>query len=83
MAVIGRRWAEVAQRARHFVQLETSARAQRDYRAGVARLLEWLEATERLVGIDVACSHAELKQHMQRLDVSGWICKKKKNYVFF
>ena len=70
LLLINRRWKDVSEQAQAFLQHQSIERHQREYRAGLARLLHWLKMTEALTKVELNCNFREVKEHMRALDVS-------------
>ena len=72
LLMLKRRWEDTGNEARRFVAQENSDRGRREYEDIVERLNAWLAAAESLAGSRnmLPCSHAEVKTHVQQLDVS-------------
>lgn len=88
LLLINRRWKDVSEQARDFIQHESIERALREYRAGLAKINDWLARTEALCAARLTCNLHAVKDHVRALDVSieaaiGFISEISKTYHFF
>lgn len=70
LLLLNRRWMDVSDQAREFLQSESVERSRREYQSGVENLTEWLDQTEAMLATDLDCDLQEVKQHAKNLDVS-------------
>ena len=69
LLLINRRWKDVSEQAKAFMQQETSERSRREYRLGVDQLREWLDRTEGVIASPVDCDLQAVRAHVKLLDV--------------
>ena len=81
LLLINRRWKEVSEQARAFIQYASVERMRREYIAGIASLVAWLDAAEALRAAQLHCNLAEVKAHVRALDVSKMISDGKSRYL--
>ena len=70
LLTFNRRFKELVEQYQTFKQVEVVGKARKEYGEGLNRLSMWLKDAEELLVKEVPCKHSELKEYLNKLDVS-------------
>lgn len=70
LAVMNQRCPDLTDNFQQYKQVEVIGRAREEYNEGVQRMENWLTGAQGVLGQQVPCVHAPLKEHLLQLDVS-------------